>query len=349
MSEMAGMAGMKRLGYASTMGSLLLTAGLHAQTGELDQYQAPSVPCDYANSSASELKACAWQKYVSGATEVPARDLPIYRLSLDGPQGQAFISLTDNYPFKSLFDNEPSPDGELQKMTSAYFELEQRYRRKLLTQLGISEADQVFVYNYYKNVSEAFAVSGLKVIAHLNVYESLDRCPCPLDSYQIGFEISRKSASALDGGLVYVGKADPFVHGELKPIVWRKVGLANVPAIGDSQDSAPRSNPRPTALVYRFKWKDLEYFIQDINNEARHLWILQRKRLIYDKTQHNSEGTELTPLAMSRKNRHQWTGRLFKNGPPVFFGFYSVTFGCPTIDFIEPSHSYVHIKCDNRH
>ncbi|MFI8605669.1 hypothetical protein ACIGCP_14490 [Cellulophaga baltica] len=45
----------------------------------------------------------------------------------------------------------------------------------------------------------------------------------------------------------------------------------------------------------------------------------------------------------------QYVGRLFKNRPPVVFGFTFKSFGCPSINFIDKNELPIFILCDNRH
>ncbi len=46
---------------------------------------------------------------------------------------------------------------------------------------------------------------------------------------------------------------------------------------------------------------------------------------------------------------NQWTGKLFKDYPPVLFGFVWQSFGCDNIDIIQLPLTTIPILCDNRH
>jgi hypothetical protein len=47
--------------------------------------------------------------------------------------------------------------------------------------------------------------------------------------------------------------------------------------------------------------------------------------------------------------REQWTGRLFKNKPPVSFGFEYQSFGYHGITLLSETEKEIWISCDNRH
>ncbi|OOV49996.1 hypothetical protein B1J94_03585 [Leptospira kirschneri serovar Grippotyphosa] len=46
--------------------------------------------------------------------------------------------------------------------------------------------------------------------------------------------------------------------------------------------------------------------------------------------------------------RRQWTGKMFKNRPPVIFGFFYEDYKCEVIDFLKLPKSGILISCDNR-
>lgn len=76
--------------------------------------------------------------------------------------------------------------------------------------------------------------------------------------------------------------------------------------------------------------------------------------MIFEKFYCVHEEPSLVPLnvvghAKDWRSKTQWTGEIFKDRPPVIFGFLFHSSGCPSIDFIEQSENSVRINCDNRH
>lgn len=98
----------------------------------------------------------------------------------------------------------------------------------------------------------------------------------------------------------------------------------------------------------------MEYYYS-FSTDSAQLFVLasDTKAISFEDTLYESEGCSLSPPNYTREEFNgeafQWTGRLFKDKPPVFFGFQWFSFGCPYIDLIQTPGSIVPILCDNRH
>jgi hypothetical protein len=105
----------------------------------------------------------------------------------------------------------------------SYVRLTSSYRARFLSRTHIAETDKVFVYSYAEDILVSIPVSDLKVVAWLDAYTSPEECPCPEYYYQIGFEIEDKFLTGFENyfenTLVHVGKNNPFVRGQVNPIV----------------------------------------------------------------------------------------------------------------------------------
>ena len=83
--------------------------------------------------------------------------------------------------------------------------------------------------------------------------------------------------------------------------------------------------------------------------------LVDKKKIFFKKTfKLNFEGREFTSLSgiqteQEDRRNSQWTGTLFKNKPPVIFGFTSESFGCSVITLMEKAGGEIPINCDNRH
>ena len=282
-----------------------------------------------------------------------------------------FISLSDNYPLSEHPDSLAIPD--LSKIKDReYFKLNSKYRERFLAKTKTSETDTVFIYDYSANVLLSFPVKDLNVTAYSDVYNDPDECnplsdryrgyPCNQDDYMIGFEISKNHLKGLsedfDDALVYVGKENPFVQGQMEPIVWKKINSKDFPLAKASFQTANI----PKGDTYLYESSEFQYFLQNllrINRTevwARHLLVIDKKskKATVERILGSGEGTEVLPLNFGIENKEdadykgQWTGKLFKNKPPVVLGFESVSFGCPRITVLDPKEGDIYLNCDNR-
>ncbi len=288
---------------------------------------------------------------------------PFYKIQIGDTFKTGFVPLSDSYSWSE------SPDSQLVENQylgvsdyDNYHPLKGEYRSRFLARSGISEADHIYTYSVELDSLKTYNVKDLAIVAFISPY-GIQSTASQYD-YQVGFEIKDLD---LPGGyflstLVYVGPANPFSKGKLVAMQWEKTETDNFPDVKlKERDSLLLArHPKPTE-TFVFKNKDYEFYVQNIGNDerfgpaARHLVIqsARAKKLIKSRIYSDSEGSYLKPLNGVNKAYKgaalQWTGKLFKNKPPVFFGFLGVSFGCPTIQFVDEVEGDVWVKCDNRH
>ncbi|MBC3538991.1 hypothetical protein H7U12_04820 [Rufibacter sp. H-1] len=179
----------------------------------------------------------------------------------------------------------------------------------------------------------------------------------------IGFEADAKALSKFKDfyfhhTVAYIGKEDPFVKGQMKPITWGKINPGNFPKIKMKAEDNKSTIDKRIGDAYVFENDSLHYFIQDYlgdeMNSARRLVVLhaRTKALVYEEFFFEEDGVELARLNYSKESYnsiYQWTGNLFKAKPPVVLGFTSISFGCPYISFLDKNEKSIYISCDNRH
>lgn len=296
------------------------------------------------------------------APALHAQELELFDIQLfekSNKESFGFISLSEIYTLSAYPDSHDSlampHHNEIKDFQ--YIKLESTYRERFLSRTNISETDKVFIYDYATDIHRSFKVKDLQVAAYLNIYTSPEECPCPEYYYMIGFEIKGKLLKGFEkyfnNTFAYVGKESPFVRGHLKPIVWETTRSEYFPYNASKVDSVKDSFGYGISVAgnsYKFEVEGFQYFIQDMidrKNEviARILVVIkpETKEIVCEKFYSDSEGTSLAPL------REQWTGKLFKNKPPVVFGFEYHSFGCPGISFLDRVESDIYINCDNRH
>lgn len=296
-----------------------------------------------------------------------AQQLEIYDVDLyesETKESFAFISLSDNYNVSEHPDSLTIPPS---KNHLQVFKLEGKYREQLLYKTKIRETDNVYIYDYFKDKLATFKVSQLEVFACLNFYSSVDEGPFPDYYYMIGFKVDKKNLKGqgddYSNSLVYIGKDNPFVKGGVKPLTWKKIATKEFPSRKMSSENEQMIHHYQNEIYSMdTAWKadadGFQFFLRDIIVDGRlySRWLLVyhtvSNQLIMDKMFVDSEGTMQAPLNYNDKEYpsvNQFAGKLFKNKPPVVFGFEYISFGCPGITFLSASENDLYINCDNRH
>lgn len=300
--------------------------------------------------SASNIKADELRLFQIGIVEKATPD------SVD----VALISLSDIYLLSEHPDSLAIPDvSGKTEAESKYLKLNDTYRKRFLTGAKISEADKIFIYDYSTNTLKSVPVKSLQVVACLNIYGA--EFPYSQFDYMIGFEIDRKLLTGFDkyfeNTLVTIGKKNPFLAEQLKNIVWKKAEQQTylLPPINSNDSLALNvffgGLKYELSSEYEFISDEHHLFIQDITikesqwTSAKRLIVVdaKSKKVIKEKIFYNGESATFAPL------QNQWTGKLFKNKPPVIFGFQYISFGCPHLTFLDNISSDIYINCDNRH
>lgn len=302
------------------------------------------------------------------------KDLNIFELWLtekNKNDSVGFISLSDIVPFHDNMDLIAMPDSKNTKYENVnYIVLSSTYRQRFFNKTKICEEDTVFIYDYSTDVILKFIAKDLNIAAVLtldldDVQEYLKANP-PIDIktyYQIGFEINRKFLKEVGGhyrenALAYIGKQNPFEKGQIKPVVWSKINANSFPKIAINTKYAKKFNAYRSQDAYKSDIDSFTLLIQNFSEKdsiilARRLLVLKANtnQLVYESYYYNDEGTGLAPLNntyQAYNATYQWTGKLFRNKPPVLFGFEFVGYGCPSISFLGKNQNDIYIKCDNR-
>ena len=272
----------------------------------------------------------------------------------------AFISLSDVYPLSEHPNSLTVPDlreTEIEDIRQfTYITLDSIYRKQFLAKTNVSEHDKVFIYSYLKNKLISLPVCNLKVIVVLSPYADENEISLNFSQYDysIGFEVPKQFLNDFEtyygNTFVYIGKKSPFVLNERIPITWTRVGLNDFPISSITYDTL-YAGKCTSGKVYSFETEDLSYFVKEwisLNDNwiaAKHVLIKSRKttKTICEKLIYSGESTGFAELD------NQWTGKLFKNKPPVILGFTWEAYGCQNITLISPKQREIITNCDNRH
>lgn len=283
-----------------------------------------------------------------------------------------FISLSDIYPLSEHPDSLAIPSLEnIDNQNLQYFKLNSTYRKRFLSKTNLSETDSVFIYDYSTDALLSFSVKKFNVVAYLNIYMDIKDCPCSQYDYMIGFEVAKSNLNGLgkyySDALVFIGKENPFTQGQMKPIGWKKIKTEVFPSTKSNLTEMELQYKHKNTVkgqAYSYETDSHQIFIQDYKNpkyeyiyatQDRHLIVInkQSEKVENEMLFSAGEGSTLAPLNFGIDgNNHdtiQWIGQLFKDKPEVIFGFEWVSFGCPSINFLNSKDKYVQINCDNRH
>lgn len=293
--------------------------------------------------------------FVNGLT---GQNLNIFELNFfekDSTHRIALTTLTDVYHFSENADSLAIPDlssiGNERASEFTYMKLNPIYRKRFLINTKTSDTDTVFIYDYSMDKLLSFPVKSLDAIALLNIYGA--EWPYTQKDYMFGFEVNKKYLKGFDEqthSLVYIGKNNPFVRGEMKLIHWKKIESGEFPSKQRPVYDSSYTGKCVIGSSAKYEAESLTYFIQELirikNNKvaAKRLIVvdIKTKKTICEKFFYSGESAYFSP------SFNQWTGKLFKNKPPVIFGFHAVIFGCPSITYLsaEPD---IQINCDNWH
>ncbi|ULH30483.1 hypothetical protein [Leptospira weilii] len=278
-------------------------------------------------------------------------------------QSVGFISLSDNYRLPDRPDWFAMPNPIQKKRNAEYLILGSKYRDRLLSNIKISETDKVFIYDYSTDYLVSFTVKNLNAVACLNVHASSKDWPYRQGDYQIGFAIDKKLLKGFrdkyfSNILVYIGKQNPFNKGKMKRILWKKIDLKEFPNIKMKPEHVSIFKGYTFGQTYQFESEGLKYHVQDIlkSNEVkcRRLLVIKSKTkdLVFENLYSKErEGASFVDLGFVGTGNHQWgqwTGKMFKNRPPVIFGFLYESFTCEDIDFLKLPASRIRVSCDSR-
>ncbi|NRS90354.1 hypothetical protein HNQ02_003294 [Flavobacterium sp. 7E] len=261
-----------------------------------------------------------------------------------------FIPLTDSYHWSDNKDSLAISDNYLGNKNSENFHiLNEKYRSRFLNAMKILETDKVFIYNYSLDSIYTFQVNELPLLAHITVYGA--EPPISQYDYLIGFDLQgilpTTDFDSYFNAFVYVGSENPFEKGKMKPIIWKKIH----PSVFPKEVKSNNLSKLKINLLYTFQMENRDYYLLN----KTHLIVLDAKtrKVISENTFFKNESASFAPLSfVNDKNKNlpvQWTGNLFKNKPPVFFGFLYESFGCISLNFIEKPENNIYIRCDNRH
>ena len=279
----------------------------------------------------------------------------------DKNNSYGFVSLSQSYIANDHPDSLTIPLKAFNKeIPEDYVALNGVYRTRLLEGLNLSESDSLYLYDTQNSLFYQFPISELKAVALKSPYA--EWTPLSQDDYYIGFQFKANGIPNTDQLLAYVGENNPFVIGELEPIIWTPIDSICFPTEFESEELQSNDQIFEIKHTYTYNSKHYDYYVQQWatpswSNRMFHVVVYHRKTnaICFNYIYKDNEFGELRSLSVLDHSKNtptsasQLTGNLLKDYPPVIFGFNDVMFGCATIHFMELPLNGFELMCDNRH
>ncbi|WP_440122204.1 hypothetical protein [Tenacibaculum sp. Ill] len=263
---------------------------------------------------------------------------------------QAFVNVSESFNMPENFIHEK----DLLKDT-IHFNKKQRI--EFLKRMNYSEKDTIFIYNIASGLVKKHLVKKTPLIACISLYSQIEEEYKEENynqwDYQIGFNLGKSNHD----GFAIIGKENPFIEKGLKPLVFKEMSLE---MINNNIKNKLISKSWINDTVYKkytSKYENIRSFVKmknGYNNWSDLIFKNFDTKDSYHIYQSEGESSSKAPLEIKEEKpqyneSHQYIGRLFKNKPPVTFGFIWESFGCPQIHFLDKDELPILILCDNRH
>ena len=285
----------------------------------------------------------------------------LYQISVSyiDSKGEVFVSPSDFYEIDSL----DLPIREMQKRLSQgkkiqqYIVLDDKYKKRIFEKTNYSPSDTIFVYNYEKNILKKYPVTDLRTVAYIHI--NSDENKIDIKKCKIGFElaydpddISQEESRIYWEAYAYIGKENPFVENQMKPMAWVKVDKEKFPL--------------PYTIIheeyywgntYRYEDQEVICYLRDFRinkgyekfHDKRYLVVLDAKTKRIIKTAFWEESELLvfdSPYDRDDLSFSISIGRLLKNRPITICGLNYRYFQCLPIVFLDQQYSDLNNFCD---
>ena len=285
----------------------------------------------------------------------------LYQISVSyiDSNGEVFVSPSDFYEIDSL----DLPIREMQKRLSQgkkiqqYIVLDDKYKKRIFEKTNYSPSDTIFVYNYEKNILKKYPITDLRTVAYIHI--NSDENKIDIKKCKIGFElaydpddISQEESRIYWEAYAYIGKENPFVENQMKPMAWVKVDKEKFPL--------------PYTIIheeyywgntYRYEDQEVICYLRDFHinegyekfHDKRYLVVLDAKTKRIIKTAFWEESELLvfdSPYDRDDLSFSISIGRLLKNRPITICGLNYRYFQCLPIVFLDQQYSDLNNFCD---
>ena len=272
--------------------------------------------------------------------------------------GQIYVSPSDFYEIDSL----DLPIREMQKRLSQgkkiqqYIVLDDKYKKRIFEKTNYAPNDTIFVYNYNKNILKKYPITNLRTVAYIYISNEnkidIKKCKIRFELAYDPYDISEEESRIYWEAYAYIGKENPFVENQMKPMTWVKIDKEKFPL--------------PYTIIheeyywgntYRYEDQEVICYLRDfrinegyeIFDNKRYLVVLdaKTKRIIKTAFWEENELLELdSPYDRDDLSFAVSIGRLLKNRPITICGLNYRYFQCLPIVFLDQQYSDLDNFCD---
>ena len=283
----------------------------------------------------------------------------LYQISVSyiDSKGEVYVAPSDFYEIDSL----DLPIREMQKRLSQgkkiqqYIILDDKYKKRIFEKTNYAPSDTIFVYNYSKNILKKYPITNLRTVAYINISNEnkidIKNCKIGFELAYDPYDISEEESRIYWEAYAYIGKENPFVENQMKPMTWVKIDKEKFPL--------------PYTIIheeyywdntYRYEDQEVICYLRDfcinkyeIFNNKRYLVVLdaKTKRIIKTAFWEENELLELdSPYDRDDLSFAVSIGRLLKNRPITICGLNYRYFQCLPIVFLDQQYSDLDNFCD---
>ena len=261
-----------------------------------------------------------------------------------------FVNLSELYPF--------SYEGNTIYLDYNTDEGPTRFGKKntdlVLSRMKLARTDTLYIFSFSQDSVYRFTLQELEMVAYANIYGA-SLTGSDESTSEFGLDLGKQYTSKGEN-FVYIGRENPFQTGQLMPLIWEKVDNGQFPL-------EHYEIKESTLETHKLTYAHYEYFIQShkstriknrINDHRLVVKNTHTGELLPELYYRSGESTHLLSVSTMKDEggnyySYAWTGTLFKGKPPIIYGLYSSSFGCPAVDFIDQEEKSLYILCDNRH
>ena len=272
--------------------------------------------------------------------------------------GQIYVSPSDFYEIDSL----DLPIREMQKRISQgkkiqqYIALDDKYKKRIFEKTNYAPSDTIFVYNYSKNILKKYPITNLRTVAYIHISNEnkidIKECEIGFELVYDSYDISQEENLIYWEAYAYIGKENPFVENQMKPMTWVKVDKEKFPlSYTIIHEEYYWGN------TYRYEDQEVICYLRDFRinegyekfHDKHYLVVLDAKTKKIIKTAFWEENELLvfdSPYDRDDLSFAVSIGRLLKNRPITICGLNYRYFQCLPIIFLDQQYSDLDNFCD---